>query len=263
MKYALVTGATSGIGLEYARELASRGYHIIAVSNDREGLKRVAQDIYLDFNVSISGIYSDLSREEAAKEIFDMCEAQGFEVEILICNAGALLFSTLANTPTERIGSLINLHCTTPTLLCRYFGQKMKERGYGNILIMSSATAWLPYPTISVYGATKAYLKNFAFSLWQEMYRYGVNVTAVFPGAVDTPFYNLDEGKRTLLTGLGLMHSPATIARRGLRALFSGRRRLIPGLLNKLIVLLCSILPARLLELITRLKPLRELLERL
>ena len=144
MKYALVTGATSGIGLEYARELASQGYHIIAISNDREGLKRVAQDIYLDYNVSISGIYSDLSRKEAAKEIFDMCEAQGFEVEILICNAGALLFSTLANTPAERIDSLINLHCTTPTLLCRYFGQKMKERGYGNILIMSSATAWLP-----------------------------------------------------------------------------------------------------------------------
>ena len=173
-----------------------------------------------------------------------------------------LLFSTLANTSPERLHTIIDLHCTTTTLLCRYFGEAMKRRGHGRILIMSSSTAWLPYPTVSHYSATKAYLKSFAFSLWYELHRYGVSVTAVFPGAVDTPFYKLSDKARRLFRCLGIMLSAEQVARRGVRAMMRGQRRLTPGLFTKLVVGICAILPARVLDIVLRIGPIRCLLER-
>ena len=174
-----------------------------------------------------------------------------------------LLFSTLTNTAPERLATIIDLHCTTTTLLCRYFGEAMKQRGKGRILIMSSSTAWLPYPTISHYSATKAYLKNFAFALWYELHRYGVSVTALFPGAVNTPFYKLSDKMRSRLSSLGVLMRPEAVAKRGISAMMRGKRRLTPGLFTRLVVAICAILPARMLDIIIRIKPIRELLERI
>lgn len=263
MSYALITGASSGIGHCYAREMARRGYNIIAVSNQQEQLDQVATELHNEFNIEVISIYADLSKPNSAKDVFDYCNDKSLDVEVLICNAGMLLFSTLVHTDPERLNTIINLHCTTTTLLCRYFGQQMKERRRGRILLMSSSTAWLPYPTISHYAATKAYVKSFAFALWYELHRYGVSVTAVFPGAVDTPFYNLSSGKRKLFRMLGIMMSPERIARRGVKAMFSGQRRLTPGLFTKFTIAICAILPARVLDILIRIKPIRELLERI
>jgi short-subunit dehydrogenase len=127
---------------------------------------------------------------------------------------------------------------------------------------MSSSTAWLPYPTISHYGATKAYIKNLAFALWYELHRHGVSVTAVFPGAVDTPFYNLKPSWRKWFVRLGVMHSAKTIARRGTRAMMRGRRRLTPGLFTKFVVAACAIIPARLFDLMIRIPLVTKLLNR-
>lgn len=262
MKYALITGASSGIGRCYAREMAQRGYNIIAVSNQREQLREVATELHSEFGVEVKELFADLSAPDAAKSIFDTCNAEGWVVDTLICNAGMLLFSTLIRTAPERLTTIVDLHCTTTMLLCRYFGEQMKERKEGHILIMSSSTAWLPYPTISHYSATKAFLKNFAFALWYELHRSGVSVTAVFPGAVDTPLYNLSNGKRRLFRTLGVMQSAESIARRGVRAMLRGERRVTPGLFTKFVVGACAILPARVLDILIRIKPVRELLER-
>ena len=125
---------------------------------------------------------------------------------------------------------------------------------------MSSSTAWLPYPTISHYSATKAYIKNLAFALWYELHRHGVSVNAVFPGAVDTPFYNLKPSLRKWFVRLGIMHRPETIARRGIKAMLRGQRRLTPGLFTKLVVAICAVLPARVLDIILRIPPITKLL---
>jgi short-subunit dehydrogenase len=138
----------------------------------------------------------------------------------------------------------------------------MKARRHGRILIMSSSTAWLPYPTISHYGATKAYLKSFASALWYELHRYGVSVTSVYPGAVDTPFYKLSDKMRRRFVTLGIMMRPETIAKRGIKAMMRGRRRLVPGFFTKLVVAICAILPARVLDLFLRIGPIKRLLER-
>lgn len=262
MSYALITGASSGIGRCYATLLAERGYSIIAVSNQDAELENVARELRERYNVAVHTFCIDLAERSAAKTIFDHTESNGWQVDILICNAGMLLFSTLVNTAPERLATIVDLHCTTTTLLCRYYGEKMKERRKGRILIMSSSTAWLPYPTISHYGATKAYLKSLASALWYELHRYGVSVTAVYPGAVDTPFYKLSDKMRRRFVKLGIMMRPETIAKRGIRAMMRGRRRLVPGLFTKLIVAICAILPARVLDLFLRIGPIKRLLER-
>jgi short-subunit dehydrogenase len=262
MNYALITGASSGIGRCYAHELARRGYNIIAVSNQEHELAAVAEELRTTYNITAHHIYTDLATADAAKSIFDRCEAEGWQVEILVCNAGMLLFSTLLRTEPKRLETIVALHCTTTTLLCRYFGEVMKQRGKGRILLMSSSTAWLPYPTIAHYGATKAYIKNLAFALWYELHRHGVSVTAVFPGAVDTPFYNLRPTWRKWFVRLGIMHRAETIARRGIRAMMCGRRRLTPGLFTKFVVVVCAILPARVLDALLHIPPITKLLNR-
>ena len=262
MSYALITGASSGIGRHYATELARRGYDIIAVSNQPEALATTAEELRTEFGVDVRTMCVDLACADSARTMFDECEELGLEVEVLVCNAGMLLFGTLMRTDAERLQTIIDLHCTTTTLLVRYFGSKMKERGRGKILIMSSSTAWLPYPTISHYSATKSYLKSFASAIWYELHRHGVSVTAVFPGAVDTPFYKLSDKLRRRFVSLGVMMRPETIARRGVKAMMRGRRRLTPGLFTKLVVVICALLPARVLDLFLRLKPIKELLAR-
>lgn len=250
------------MGRCYAHELAKRGYDIIAVSNREQELQSVGEELKTQYGVAVATITMDLADKDAAKELYDKCTTEGYDIEILICNAGMLLFSTLANTSPERLHTIIDLHCTTTTLLCRYFGEAMKLRGCGHILLMSSSTAWLPYPTISHYSATKSYIKSLAFALWYELHRHGVSVTAVFPGAVDTPFYNLSSKLRRTFVALGIMHRPETIARRGVKAMFRGRRRLTPGIFTKFVVGVCAILPARVLDLFLRIGPIKRLLER-
>ena len=262
MNYALITGASSGMGRCYANEMASRGYNIIAVSNQAEQLDTLAKELSLTYKVEVNTICIDLADTTSAKEIYDITLENGWIVDVLICNAGILLFSTLLRTEPEKLITINNLHCTTNTLLCRFFGQEMKERGEGHILIMSSSTAWLPYPTISHYSATKSYLKSFASALWYELHRAGVSVTAVFPGAVDTPFYKLDAKTRRLFLRLGVMLSAEDVARRGIKAMFRGRRRLTPGLFTKVVVGICAILPARLLDLFIQIPPIKRLLNR-
>lgn len=261
MNYALITGASSGIGRCYAEELASLGYNIIAISNQAEALDSLAESLKRH-NVLVHTLCIDLAEEGAARAIYDRCCSKGWQVDMLICNAGMLLFSTLTRTAPERLQTIIALHCTTTTLLCRYFGEDMKRRRSGRILIMSSATTWLPYPTITHYSATKAYLKNFAFALWYELNSYGVSVTTVLPGAVDTPFYNLSPRLRHLFVAIGVMQRPETIAHRAIRAMLRGRRRLTPGLFTRFVAVVCSLIPARLFELLLHIKPIKRLLER-
>lgn len=263
MSYALITGASSGIGRHYAAQMAGRGYDIIAVSNQPVELESTAQELRSAYGVRVHCIDIDLATSDAALTIFNRCNSEGWRVDVLICNAGMLLFSTLVNTDPQRLATIINLHCTTTTLLCRYFADSMKQQGGGKILIMSSSTAWLPYPTISHYAATKAYLKSFGSSLWYELHRSGVSVTVVFPGAVDTPLYKLSDKLRRRFVQLGVMMRPEAIAKRGVRAMMRGRRRVTPGLFTKFVVVVCALLPARVLDLFLLLPPIKRLLQRI
>ena len=254
MNYALITGGSSGIGREYARELAAKGWNLIIVSNREEDNLRVAEEMSRQYGVMAEPLYADLTEADAAEKIYDHVQRLGAEVEVLINNAGMLLFSQLINTPAPQLERIIALHCTTPTKLCQLFARDMAARGRGHILIMSSITAWTPYPTISHYAATKAYLHSFAQSLWYEMRDKGVSVTTVYPSAVDTPFYDLR---------CGVMLSAESVARKALRAMVSRRRRCLPGFLTKVEAAICWLLPAWALLPILKIPAVKRILERI
>ena len=181
-KYALVTGASSGIGREYAAQLAAKGYDLVMAGNRNEENRAAAREIAARYGVRTLPLCMDLSEPDAAVKLHAETSARGIEIGVLVCNAGVLLFGPLAAAPPERIGRIVTLHCTTPALLCRLYGEEMRRRGEGYILVMSSATAWMPYPTIAAYAATKSFLRTFARSLNFEFRKYGVRVTGVFPG---------------------------------------------------------------------------------
>lgn len=263
MKFALITGASSGIGAEYARQLARKGHNIIVVSNQREQCEQIAAELSAAYGIQAVALYADLSLPDAAEQIYAFCEQQGAEVDIFISNAGVLHFGRFVNTTDEYVDFITALHCTTPMKLCRRFGEDMCRRGEGRILIMSSMTAWTPFPTMSLYGSTKVALKSFAQSLWYEFRESGVSVTTVFPGAVDTPLYNLSQSKRRLFRSLGVMMSAETLARRGLRAMFRGCRTCTPGLFTKIASFVCYLLPAHALLPVMKIPAIRRILQRI
>lgn len=257
---ALVTGASSGIGREYALQLAAAGYDVILVSNREEENRQVADEIAWRCGVAAWPLYADLAEEGAAERIHAATEARGWQVGVLVCNAGMLRFGLFTDENPATIAALVTLHCTTPAQLCRLYGAGMRRRGHGRILVMSSSTAWMPYPTIAAYAATKSFLRSFARALHDELHDAGVCVTAVFPGAVDTPFYRLDAAWRRRLVRWGVMSTPREVAKKGLRALFRGRSRCIPGLFTKTCVFLCRLLPPAVIRAILRLKAVQRLL---
>lgn len=260
MKYALVTGAASGMGRAFVRQLAAAGYGVVAVDLNDEANRRAARETAACCGVPVRPLCLDLAAGDAACRLFDEVSAAGIAIEVLVCNAGVLLWGPLAECRPEQLQRIVALHCTTTTLLARLFGAPMRQRGHGAILVVSSSTAWMPYPTIAAYAATKSYLAAFAQALHDELAPYGVHVTALLPGAVDTPFYRLGERRRRRLRRWGVLSSPDEVARKGLRALRRGRRRCIPGLFTKLCVALCRLLPARIMGLVVRIPAVRRLL---
>lgn len=156
-KYALVTGASSGIGREYAAQLAAKGYDLVMAGNRDEENRAAAREIAARYGVRTLPLCMDLSEPDAAVKLHAETSARGIEIGVLVCNAGVLLFGPLAAAPPERIGRIVTLHCTTPALLCRLYGEEMRRRGEGYILVMSSATAWMPYPTIAAYAADEKF----------------------------------------------------------------------------------------------------------
>ena len=274
--FALVTGASSGMGLEYAKQLAAKGHNILVVSNRDEDNHKVTEMLRTEYGVSAVPYYADLSKSENSQALYDWTKENGYVVDILISNAGMLVYSKLFNTPARMVDLIVGVHCLATTHLCRLFGGDMKERAeaisaervatavaagakpgsrkarraghlkpgeVGRILIMASLAAYLPYPTISTYSATKAYLKSLGTSLWHEMRDYGVTVTTICPSAVDTPLIKLAPNLRRLAHNLGVMIYPQTLVRNALSAMFRGRRILVPTVLAKLAVVFCGLLP--------------------
>ncbi len=259
--FTLITGAASGIGRAYAVEVARRGGNVVLVDRNVEAMERLAGILIADYGVSVRTLALDLTLEGAADRIVAYIEELGLQVDTLICNAGMLLFGGFASCSPEAIDRILALHCRVTTQLCHRFGARMRAQKAGRILLMASATAWMPYPSIALYAATKRYLTTFGEALHDEWAADGVTVTVVCPGAVDTPLYHLDEKLRHRLLSWRIMHRPEAIARRALRALDRGRKRLIPGFFTRLAVVGCRLCPSWVIRRVVRLNRVRRLLE--
>ncbi len=229
---ALITGGSSGMGLEFARGLGGRGYDLLLVSNREDDLAAAASKLESEFPVTVQTRFQDLSKAGAADELHQWCIEEGLVPDVLVNDAGMFYFKELNVGDLDRVQAMINLHVITITRLCILFGGDMKERGTGYILNVSSMAARIPAPGITVYSATKAYLRSFGRSLSYELDPYGVKMTTVCPAAIATPLYRLDPKLMNLGIKIGLIRRPEWLVRRSLKALFRGRRVISPAFMN-------------------------------
>ncbi len=247
--WALVTGAGSGIGRCIARRLAlEMHYDLILVGNHAEPLAETAAAIVGESHTAgqqrrAETLVMDLARTDAAEELYAAVQARGVRIDILVNNAGIFSFRDLLQTPAERIERMILLHDMTLSKNCRLFGGEMAARGCGWILNLSSFSIWMPFPGMSIYTATKAYVRQFSVCIAKELREQGVRVTAVCPAGVATDLYGLPANLQRLGRRLGALITPDSCARRSLRTLARGRRTVVPDWWNRLFIPLCKLLP--------------------
>lgn len=243
--FALVTGASSGIGLQYATQLARYyRYNLLLVSNQEQELQEVAAELAKNYGVKTVAHYADLSLPNAAEEVYTFAQANSIEVDVLINNAGILIFQPLCHTPMHKVETLLMLHMVTLTKLCKLFGEEMCRRRHGYILNMSSMTAWMTMPGIQCYNASKAYVLNFSKAVWYEFARQQVHVLAVTPGTINTPLFDLSVKMRKLLLATCIAMQPETLVCKALKRLFKSKRKsYLPGAWNYIIVPIISHLP--------------------
>ncbi len=246
--WALITGGSSGMGLEYARQLAEIGCNLLLVSNQEEELQKAAKELQQGRSLQVIPHYQNLATETAAEELLAYCRAEGLQIDILINNAGMFFFEELTSENEAKALTMMRLHMLTPTRLCVLFGEEMKQRGCGYIINMSSMAAKLPCPGITIYSATKAYLKSFGQSLYFELHPYGVGVTTVCPAAIATPLYRLKPNLLKFGVKIGLIGTPQWLVRKALKGMMRKKRVVKPGLMNIYLPPLIALLPKKLVD---------------
>lgn len=257
-KTALVTGGSSGIGLEFARALARRGASLVLVARSEERLRGAAAGLESEYGARVEILAADLSESESVARVSGVMA--GRELGVLVNNAGSGHYGRFAEGPgAEAVWRGVSLNVASAAALTRAFLPDMLRRGEGAVINLSSTAAFQPVPYMATYGAGKAFMLSFSEALWAECRGTGVRVLAVCPGAVETEFWadwgNRDPRRYNYLTGIS---SPRQVAEAGLSALDSGKGLVVPGLRDRILARSIAFAPrsfvARASERMNRLK---------
>lgn len=245
-RWALVTGASSGLGAEFARQLAVEGAHLVLVARREDRLQGLADQLSREHGVKTRVVALDLSLPESPESLHRQLAEEGLEIDVLVNNAGFGVFGGFLEIDWERERRMLELDIVALTDLTKRFARDMNSRGRGWILQVASIGAYQPSPTYASYAAAKAYVLNFSEALAYELESTGVVVTVVSPGVTETEFFDVAGQKPTLYQRMMMMKSEAVV-RKALEALHRGRRSLIPGLGNAVVVWSLRFLPRRLI----------------
>src|SRR5271169_6819935 len=188
-KWALVTGASAGIGVALAEELAAGGTHLVLTARRLDRLEEVASVLRQKHGIQTQVLAADLAKREAPQEIYDFTRQKGLRIDLLINNAGFGQYGELPQVETQRLLDMVEVNCTAVVHLTRLFLPEMVARRSGDILIVSSAAAFQAVPYISTYAATKAFDLLFAEGLAEEMRPHGIRVSALCPGSTESEFH--------------------------------------------------------------------------
>src|SRR5499425_757031 len=230
-KWALVTGASAGIGVALAEELAAGGTHLVLAARRLDRLQEVAADLHKKHGIQTQVYSTDLAKREGPRQIFEFCKEKGLRIDLLINNAGFGQYGELPQVETQRLLDMVEVNCTAVVHLTRLFLPDMVARRSGDILILASTAAFQAVPYISTYAATKAFDLSFAEGLAEEMKPYGIRVCALCPGSTESEFHAV-AGQEQFTTK---NQEPADkVARTGLQALAAGKSYVISGLGNYL-----------------------------
>lgn len=233
-KIALVTGGSGGIGYELAKCAARDGYNLILVARSDDKLKQIAQDFSHSYQINVHIIQQDLSIQGAAKKVYDEAGDIDGNVEILINNAGFATFGPFTETEIEPELAMMQLNMVALTHLTKLFLSEMIDRGSGKIMNVASTAAFQPGPLMAVYYATKAFVLSFSEAIAEELNGTGISVTALCPGPTETGFQSrADMEDSKLVSGRDIM-SAEEVAKTGYQAMMTGKRVVIPGVMNKI-----------------------------
>ena len=239
---ALVTGASSGIGADLARELAQRGFDLVLTARRVDRLEALRGELTTAHGVQVDVVPADLATPEGAASLIQRTEALGRPISFLANNAGFGVHGDLLDNDAERVRQMIQLNITALTELTWHFGRAMRGRGRGRILQVASVAAFQPSPYYAAYAATKAYVLFLSQAADSELRQSGVTITTLCPGLTETEFHEVAAHPKTGLVALTSMTARA-VARSGVRGALAGRAVVTPGLMNKLTALLVALLP--------------------
>jgi len=231
--YALITGASSGIGLAMAKQLADQGYPLILVARRVDRLEKLAQEIREQAKVDVQVIPMDLSDPDAASRLYEETRKQDLHTEILINNAGYGMQGKFVEMDTRKMAAMFRLNMDALTFLCHEFAPAMIARKHGYILNVASASAFLPSPYVSAYAASQAFVGQFSEALRFELSGTGVGVSTLYPGVTKTEFNDVAGAKHPPLMEASVL-TAEQVARIGLRGMFRRKRSIVPGLINKI-----------------------------
>jgi uncharacterized protein len=233
-KWALVTGASAGIGWALAEQLAEKGAHIVLVARRTDRLQQLASGLTTKHGVKTEVFAADLVRPEAPAELFAFTEGRAIEVELLINNAGFGCYGYNHDLPESRLLDMIELNCSAVVRLTRLYVPGMVARRHGDVMIVASTAGFQAVPFISAYAATKAFDLIFAEGIAEELRPFGVYVSALCPGSTNTEFKDVagqpDRAFR-------LAETAEQVARAGLEGLARGKTCVISGRRNRWMVI--------------------------
>ena len=230
-KWALVTGASAGIGVALAEELATGGAHLVLTARRLDRLQEVADGMRKKHGIQTHVVAADLAKREAPREIFEFTKEKGLRIDLLINNAGFGQYGEVPQVETQRLLDMVEVNCTAVVHLTRLFLPEMVARRSGDILILASTAAFQAVPYISTYAATKAFDLFFAEGLAEEMKPHGIRVCALCPGSTESEFHAVADQEQFTARN---MEPADKVARTGLQALAAGKSYVISGLGNYL-----------------------------
>jgi hypothetical protein len=239
--YALITGATSGIGYELAKLFAQDGYNLILVARTEEDLQQCSTELSRN-GIKVITIARDLMEPGAAEELYEEVSARGLTVNVLVNDAGQGQYGLFVEQDLQRLLDIIQLNISSLTILTHKFLKDMVARNEGKILQLASIASQLPGPWQAVYHATKAYVLSFTEALVRELKDTEVTMTALQPGATDTDFFNKADMTESKILDQGLS-DPAKVAKDGYQALMSGDDKIVSGMKNKIMVGMSNVMP--------------------
>jgi uncharacterized protein len=242
-KWALVTGASAGIGVALARELARNGAKLILTARRRDRLETLAAEL-TGRGTEVRVVTADLMDPGAAQVIFEATEGAGIEVDVLVNNAGLGQYGYVHSSETAQELGQIRVNCETMVALTRLFVPRMVERRRGWVMVLASTASFQPVPFLSTYAATKAFDRFFALGLAEEVAPFGVKVTALCPGPTESEFFEIAGASRFRRGGI---QSAEEVARLGVAALARGQRTIIPYFAGRFTAFLVRFLPVGLI----------------
>lgn len=246
-KTALITGATSGIGLELGKIFAKEGYNLVIVAREEGELERATATFKQGNNITVTSIAKDLFEPSAAEEVYNEVKAKGIQIDVLVNDAGQGVYGMFAETDLQSELDIIQLNIVALVTLTKLFLKDMVARNDGKILQLASMVSKISSPLMAVYAGTKAFVFNFSQSLINELKDTNVTVTALQPGATDTDFFNKAGADNAAVVKDGKLGDPAAVAKDGYDALMAGDAKVVSGMKNKIQATIANVTPEQVL----------------